>query len=218
MVDFHGDLGQELRELKRRIRVLESASPLGYSSISEGALEIRSAEGLIVDGSARVDGTLSGSGTFSWTGGMTLAGSQNVTGPTTFTGQLTVNGPWKFVGSGEITGDVSVTGDIEILPGGRIKVDGMIIDPSGGGSVAFPNGAVVDADGLGGVQMRQGANKVFVGPSLVSMQYGTRSIWISASGQGMSGLPTTPSNLANGAVVGTVWMNTSGQMYRVVAP
>ncbi|WP_193596067.1 hypothetical protein [Microbacterium sp. YJN-G] len=216
MVDNLGDLKQEIRDLMRRIRVLESASPLGWSSVTEGALEIRSPEGLIVIGSAKVSGTLTGSGTFDWTGPMNLQGAQTITGPTTFTGQMTVNGPWKFVGNGQITGDVDVTGNIKILPGGKIQVGDMIIDPTGGGSVTFPGGAVVQADPGGGIRMIQGLNRVYVGSGLVSMQYGSRTIALSASGQRMDGLPTTPSSLANAAPVGTIWSDTSGQLFRVV--
>ncbi|MEJ1087059.1 hypothetical protein WDU99_01865 [Microbacterium sp. Mu-80] len=208
MVDFHGDLGQEIRELKRRIRVLESASPLGYSSISEGALEIRSAEGLIVVGSARVDGTLSGSGTFSWTGGMNLQGDQNVTGPTTFTGQMTVNGPWTLVGAGSITGNVDLEGilsllsDLLVKAGGRIVVEGgnpIVLEQSGGTAHILMGGSEIRG-GDGGVGIYPGS-----GPSIISSSAGVRIAY----------LPTIDSASAGGAVPGTVWCNALGYFYRV---
>lgn len=206
-----------IQKLVRRVERVESGAFLENSSITEGRMRFIGGL-LLIDsgGTLQVIGTVTGAGTFDWTGPMNLQGAQTITGPTTFTGQMTVNGPWKFVGNGQITGDVSVTGDIEILSGGRIKVGNMIIDPTDGGTVTFPNGAVVQADGSGGVQMRQGANKVFVGPSLVSLQYGSRSISINASGQRMGGVPTTPASLANGAAVGCAWFDPTGQVYRVV--
>ncbi|OIU88666.1 hypothetical protein BFN01_04275 [Microbacterium sp. AR7-10] len=170
----------------------------------------------IVTGTQRVTGRLEGSGVFDWTGPMNLRGAQTVTGDVTYTGKLTVNGPWKLVGAGEITGNVKLTGDFELLPGGRIKVDGMIIDPSGGGSVTFPGGAEVSADPGGGIRMIQGANRVYVGSGLVSLQYGTRSYSISASGHRMGGLNVRESALANGAPAGTVWADESGGVYRII--
>lgn len=210
MPDMLGDLAAEVRDLMRRIRVLESASPIGQSSVSEGALEIRSNEGLLVDGSAkvngwlivtgteRVTGRLEGSGTFDWTGPMYLRGAQNITGDVTFTGQMTVNGPWDLVGNGDITGDVNLTGDINVTGGGRIKAGLVVINPSSsGGVIEFGAGEIRGGDGIG---LYPGS-----GPSIITSSAGVRIAY----------LPTIDSASAGGAVPGTVWCNAMGFLYRV---
>jgi hypothetical protein len=197
MVDSLGDLKQEIRDLMRRIRVLESASPLGYSSITEGALEIRSEEGLIVIGSLRISGVMNGDGTITWTG------------------------PWNLTGLGTVTGDVAwsgdlnLTGNITVLPGGKIQVGDMIIDPAGGGSVTFPDGAAVRADVNGGITMVRGDHQVYVGGARVMMQYGSKSWGISALGHEIVDADTIKSSDANGAPAGCLWTAAS-RVYRVI--
>ncbi|MBT2485730.1 MULTISPECIES: hypothetical protein [unclassified Microbacterium] len=208
---------QELQQLRQLVQQLLTQSPLGYSSITEGSLRVASNEGLIVEGSAKVSGylvvtgTLRGTGTLEWLGTINISGAQNVTGPTTFTGQLTVNGPWDLNGNGEITGNVRV------LPGGRIQVGDMIIDPADGGSVTFPGGAKVQADPGGGIRMIDGTTRVYVGAGLAAMQMGGRSVAISASGIQLNGMDAIPSSLANGASPGCIWTDGSGEVYEVVA-
>lgn len=193
MVDVLGDLRQEVRDLLRRIRVLESASPLGYSSISEGALEIRSEEGLIVEGSARISGVLNGDGTFDWTGPMNLAGDQTVAGDVTYTGQLTVNGPWKFVGNGELTGDMNVKA------GGRIVIEGgdqIVLEQSGG--VARVKMGASEIRGGDGIGLYPNS-----GPAIISTTAGLR----------VATLPTI-----SGASVGlppdTIYVSSTGFLYK----
>lgn len=201
MPDMLGDLAAEVRDLMRRIRVLESASPIGQSSVSEGALEIRSNEGLLVDGSAkvngwlvvtgteRVTGRLEGSGTFDWTGPMHLRGAQNVTGDVTFTGQMTVNGPWEMIGDGEITGNVSVN------TGGQITIEGAnpIVLKHEGGAAKVKVGSVGEISGLdSGIQMAVPGEinrRVVVKPTgimLVGLPngVGTPTYWVGADIQG----------------------------------
>lgn len=209
------DLIRTVRRIARQTIQNASIGRAGIRVYDGGWIRIEDG-GLQVTGTASVSGRLEGSGVFDWTGPMNLRGAQTVTGDVTYTGKLTVNGPWKLVGAGEITGNVKLTGDFEVLPGGRIKVDGMIIDPSGGGSVTFPGGAEVSADPGGGIRMIQGANRVYVGSGLVSLQYGTRSYSISASGHRMGGLNVRESALANGAPAGTVWADESGGVYRII--
>lgn len=147
MTDVLNDLNAEIREIVRRIRVLESASPLGWSSISEGALEIRSAEGLIVIGTSRIDGTqyvdgrLEGSGVFDWTGPLFLRGNTGITGILQVTGATTLAG--TLVVSGSTTLNSTLT-----LGSGRIDAGAVTITPSGGGAVEVGN-LRIDGD-LGG--------------------------------------------------------------------
>lgn len=207
MVDLLGDMTAELRELKRRIRVLESSSPLGYSSISEGALEIRSAEGLIVDGSARIDGLLKGSGTFDWTGPVNLKGAQSVTGPTTFTGMMTVNGPWKFVGNGEITGTVGLTGDLNVTGGGKIKAGNIEITPSSNGGTIKVGAHSIYVNGEAMTMLHNGGAQVVLNNGGVSLVNGGSNFTVGDNGVSVSGVPTENTS---GLPSGTLSVNSSG--------
>ncbi len=81
-------------DLQRRVRQLESASPIGFSSVERGGLRIASDQGLLIEGQGLVTGlfdvtgTLSGSGRFDW------------------------SGPWFLRGPGRIEGNTVATGDI----------------------------------------------------------------------------------------------------------
>lgn len=131
----------EIRALKERVRILETATPLQDASVTRGRLRVASADGFVaeavpggapavrvtglqvVDGVLRVTGTLEGGGTWSWSGTLTQTGTTNLNGPwnlngvgtiagdVTATGTLTQNGPWNLVGLGTITGDVTQTGN-----------------------------------------------------------------------------------------------------------
>lgn len=167
-------------DILRRLRALETASPLGSSSITRGALRVASNEGLkvegsakvsgwlIVTGTARVTGRLEGSGTFDWTGPMNLQGAQSVTGPTTFTGKVDINGEadingpldvlgvWKLTGDGTITGDVGISGNLAMKSGGKITVEGAnpIVLQQEGGSAKVKVGTTGEISGAdSGIQM-----------------------------------------------------------------
>ncbi|MBG9885442.1 hypothetical protein ABE10_02340 [Bacillus toyonensis] len=227
-------------EILRRLFELETQSMLGSSSVTRGQTRIASNEGFLVEGSQKVSGwliitgtervvgRLEGTGVFDWSGDMYLRGAQHITGDVTFDGSLRVNGPidvygtWKLIGDGEVvgswklTGSGKIQGDVEVLGNGKLRVGNMVIDPADGGSVAFPGGAKLQADPGGGARLTQGTNRAYVGPNMVSLQLGAKSFSISASGFTIDGLGTVPSSLANGAAAGTVWMDTSGQVWRVV--
>lgn len=215
-------------KIVRRLSRLESGAMLENASITSGRLRIiggtlrvDSGGSVIIVGTLSIDGTSTVTGTFKVTGPWRLegdgviTGNVSITGNVTSTGTLTQNGPWNLNGAGKIAGNVDVTGILALLGGGKINVGGMVIDPAGGGSVAFPGGAKLDADPGGGIRLTVGTNRVFVGANLVSMQMGSRSISISASGIQMSGLDTIPSSLAGGASPGTIWTD-GNEFFRVV--
>lgn len=83
--------GDSLEPFKRRTRQLEAQSPLGHASVSRGALRVRSTDGLIVEGSAKVNGTLTGVGTCNWSGPVNLSGTTTQTGPLVVNGTFAVN-------------------------------------------------------------------------------------------------------------------------------
>ncbi|PPH51193.1 hypothetical protein [Rathayibacter sp. AY1E1] len=98
----------ELARLWDAIHSLQAQAPIGFSSVSRGALEITSPEGLIVGkpdgegarqgsqkvyGTLNVVGTLNGDGTIDWEGPVALKGRVDVTG------RLHVQGGGRFVAS-----------------------------------------------------------------------------------------------------------------------
>lgn len=143
-------------EILRRLRDLETASPVGFTSVTRGALRVASNEGLLVEGSAKVSGwlvvtgTLKGTGTFDWSGDLILSGSQHVTGPTVFDGSLRVNGPidvygaWKLIGNGEIQGHAKVTGTWELVGDGQVQGNVVItgsVDVNSPGRIRITGGS-----------------------------------------------------------------------------
>ncbi|MGN7861449.1 hypothetical protein ACTJI8_12785 [Microbacterium sp. 22303] len=225
-----------LPDILRRLRALETQSPVGYTSITRGALRVASNEGLIVEGSAKVSGwlvvtgTLKGTGTFDWSGDLILSGSQHVTGPTVFDGTLTINGnttvngpfnvvgTWKLIGNGEVQGNVTVTGNVDVNSPGRIRITGGSSPATlENGAMTFGTGGKVEADiAHGGVRMVAGINGVYAGTNAAIIQYGSVSIILSGSGISMFGLDTTPSSLANNAPAGCIWTDGSGKLFEVV--
>lgn len=101
-----------IRDLMRRVHDLETMAPVGFTDVTEGALRILSAEGLIVEGSAKVTGTLqvtgflNGDGTITWTGTSNFSGPTNITGPVDMTGAVDVLGNMAVKGGGNITAGV----------------------------------------------------------------------------------------------------------------
>jgi len=147
----------DIAELFRRVRDLETQSPVGFTSVTRGALRIASNEGLLVQGTARtsgtqyIDGRLEGAGTFDWTGPMWLRGSIMLPGNLTGVGTLLWSGPWELRGNGSITGSAAITGTLNVagattlnndltLGTGRIVVGPMVFDRGGayGGRITAP--------------------------------------------------------------------------------
>lgn len=217
-------------EIIRRIRDLETQSPVGFTSVTRGALRVASNEGLLVEGSAKVSGwlivtgMLKGTGTFDWSGDLLLSGSQHVTGPTTFDGSLRVNGPidvygaWKLIGNGEIQGNVIITGSMDVNSPGRIRITGGSSPATlEDGRLSFGTGGVVEADTAnGGVRLSVGTNRVYVGTNAAVLQRGSISIILSGSGITMTGVPTISSADAGELPSGALWMSSLGQLFRVV--
>lgn len=161
-IDNLADPRAELKAMRRAANVQGTSSPAGNTSVSEGAFEIRSAEGLIVSGSAKVTGTVSVtgtetvSGTLSVTGTSNLTGPSNLTGTTKLTGDTTQQGPFHIQGATDITGALTVNGLTTLLKtltvgaGGKIVVGNMVLDPAVGGSgavggISAPAAILLDA-------------------------------------------------------------------------
>lgn len=161
--------GQEMADLVRRIERLERAAPVGFSSIGRGALRVYSAEGLIVEGSARVSGQLivTGTervdGTLRVDGHLIVAGDMDITGPTVMSGTFTLDGDTTINGKVVITGDMDITGETFIT--GKLHIDGDTdvtgdMKVTGGGEItvegASPMKIGVTGLGLPGVEFASG--------------------------------------------------------------
>lgn len=122
----------ELADLKRRVRALETRTPLSDSAVSGGRTRFIGANSFLIEGSGGVDGTLTIDGTEIVNGTLRITGTLTVSGPTTLggntkvsgtltisgdtsvTGKFTVSGPASIDGNTTITGDTDITGDLDI--------------------------------------------------------------------------------------------------------
>lgn len=207
MVDSLGDLKQEIRDLMRRIRVLESASPLGYSSISEGALEIRSEEGLIVDGSARISGVMNGDGTITWTGPWNLVGPGNVTGNAAWSGDLDLTGTIQV---GDVTLD-GATGEIRVAGSAPIRLRAVA-----GGAVLEVGGTTIsEQSGLLKIDAGSGVG-IFQDSFSLQLKSGGVAFAVGGFGPQIVGLPTAAQADYPGSFPGAVVANSTGQLFRVI--
>lgn len=204
--------------LDRRVRDLETSSPLENASVTGGrvrfiggTLRIDSGGRVEIVGTLQIDGTTTVTGTFRVDGPWTLAGNGTISGNVTGTGTLTWNGPWNLNGAGKIQGDVQVLG------AGKVRVGNMTLDPSSnGGSMKFGSGPEVYANGaelslysgVGAFITLNGSSGKLNGP-------GARWLEVTATGIRAIGLPTIAKASANNAPTGTVWADASGNLYRV---
>ncbi|MGO4488147.1 hypothetical protein [Microbacterium sp. 2RAF4] len=214
-----------LQRILRRLDRVESGAMLENASITNGRLRIIGGT-LRVDSGGRVeivgtlsiDGTTTVTGNFKVTGPWRLEGDGTITGNVVSTGTLTWNGPWNLNGAGKIAGNTDLTGDLNVTGGGKIKAGNVTIDPSSnGGSVKFGSGPEVYAagselslySGIGSFITLNGSSAKLNGP-------GARWVEVTSAAIRAVGLPTILRANANNAVVGTVWADASGNLFRVV--
>lgn len=214
------ELARELRELKDQVRSLLSQAVVGYSSVSDGALEIRSEEGLIVDGSALVTGLLRVVGRLIVEG----LGILEVASLIDLSGMLRVLGE-IVVDSGKITaGGVRIEdGRIYVGEGasqiiidgatGRITAGNLTIDPTiAGGAVAFQNGAQVFTDAAT-VQVFLGNSVVQISNDYARLQHGGYVIEIDGNGARISP-GAVPEISGTGAPAGVAFFDANGYFLR----
>jgi len=171
----------ELADILRRLRQLETASPLQNASIGSNGLRVYDGGvitiqngGLSVTGTASITGTLQADGTVAFTGTFTQSG------PTTFTGDTKLNGPTHINGNTDVTGDFKVTGPTHLQGAtdvkGTLSVEGvstlkgdlnvttgkinvgsaLTIDPAvDGGGLSFSTGAKL-SNSSGGIGLQLG--------------------------------------------------------------
>ncbi|MCC2030608.1 hypothetical protein [Microbacterium allomyrinae] len=203
------DYDAALRDLKRRIHDLETTSPVGYTSITRGALRVASEDGLIVQGSAFITGVLRTVGRIILEG----LGILTVHGLIELFGNLLV----KSGGYIKVDGGRIEAGDVRIEDG-KVYVGTMVLDPSSnGGSVKFAGGPEVYATaGMLGLYSTGSGGWIEIDSSGARLNFGTRSVRVTSTGIQLSGIPTRTSASSNGAPVGCLWADTSNNVFRVV--
>jgi len=202
----------ELADILRRLRILETASPLQNASIGEdgirvyggGVINIENG-GLVVNGTATIHGVLNADGTINFTGPvtisgpLTISGTTDITGDTTVTGDLDVNGPMKTVGTLSVEGVTTLKNDLNVTTGGRVKAgasemlpdgtikagSGLSLKPSGNGgsgAVDFGNGSQLYATGSGGFAGTAGSSGIYVTGASATIDGGSGEIVVTSDG------------------------------------
>lgn len=164
----------QLSRLEGRVRALEARSPVGFSSVSRGALEISSSEGLIVDGSARIAGSLTGSGSQTWTGTSNLNGPVNIGGTCTISGGLTVSGAATLSSNTTISGNTTMSGTLAVQ-GATTLTNQLTVSGSGkivAGNAEFSPSAINGGFGIrttsGRLSMSSPSEVLLVGPRVAT--------------------------------------------------
>lgn len=176
------------REQRRAQRRIHSGTPQQNAAVDRGAFTVKSKEGLfvgtptnpsgsqVVYGTLTIVGTLNGDGTLSWDGTLIGSGQLLWSGPWEFAGDgdisgaLNVVGPWEMTGPGKIVGTLDVTGqwkltgngqilgNVVVGAGGKVTAGSVVLNPAGGGSLDFGNGARILANaGSAGIKLESGS-------------------------------------------------------------
>lgn len=186
-VDYPGR--DEFDDLMRRVRALETQSPLEHSSITGGRvrfigglLQVDSGGSVVIVGTLQVDGTSTVTGQFNVDGPFNLAGDGSITG------QLTISGPVDITGDVDLTGAMTVTGDVEVTGSGRIKVGDVLIQDgkiTAGNVVVEPNKITI-GDGAQQATLENGEFTLSNGAKLkVGMTGGGTAIGLVPPGGGV---------------------------------
>lgn len=220
----------ELPGILKRLRILETASPLQNASIGEGGLRVHSGGvitiengGLKVTGSIDVIGELIASGILTFTGTLTQEGESTFTGATHFegdtdvTGQLDVDGPMTTTGTLSVENVTTLKSDLNVTTG-KVKVgSAMTLDPSvSSGALVFSNGAQVFTDATT-VQMFKGGSVVQIDSSSAKLQATGGYVNVDSAGVRIDGPLRNSSGATISGVTANVYMDpTTGAIKRIV--
>lgn len=186
------DMKRMIQDLVAQAMQNASFGRAGLRVYDGGWIEILNG-GLKVIGTALIEGVLRGTGTFDWLGPWFLKGKGTISGNVDITGDINATGDAEFGGdtvikqtldvqaTTRLRGETTLEDDLEVLPGGKIKVGDMVIDPTGYGKVSFGNGTEVRA-GEGGVTIQNAVTQVTVAPSFVRVGTGGSGTIFDASG------------------------------------
>lgn len=240
--DNLADNTAEIRDILRRIRDLETASPMNNAAIGRGGIEVYDQGALnISDGHLIVNGTATFTGTFTQSGPTSFTGTFTQTGQTTFTGTTDLNGPTNIAGSATVTGDTKLNGPTHVngatdikgtlsvenvttlksdlnVTTGKVKVgSALTIDPSvSSGALVFSNGAQVFTDATT-VQMFKGGSVVQIDSSSAKLQATGGLVNVDSSGVRVDGPLRNTSASTISSVTANVYMDPStGAIKRIV--
>lgn len=227
-VDPVQNLINELKDLKRRLKTLETAPSQQNMTIDKGKTRVLAEEGLeigapddptgseIVYGTLTIFGKIDGDGTFEWSGGWRFdSGDGEIAGNVALTGNFNLTGVFTSgnvrIEDGRIY--VGVGGNQIVIDGttGEIIVGAMRIDPSAsGGAVVFDTGAELRSEN-GLTWLVHGNNGVAVDGDQVIVRYGARQLRIAADGIKLAGLPA---RAGTGLPVDAVGADADGTLWR----
>lgn len=214
----------QLPDILRRIRILETASPMNNSAIGRGGIEVYDQGTLnISDGHLIVNGTATFTGTFTQSGPTSFTGTFTQSGPSTFSGTTNLNGPANISGVTSITGNVTTTGTFKNngpteLNGstkttGTLSVDGATtlnntLTVASGKKVVI-GGLSLENTGTGGGQVNFPGGSI-TASSTFGMLINHDTVEIAGNTVKISTLPTTtqPAN---------IYADTNGRLYRSTA-
>ncbi|MEV5052996.1 hypothetical protein [Arthrobacter sp. LAR12-1-1.1] len=187
----------QLPDILRRIRNLETASPMNNAAIGRGGLTVYDGGGISIEngglnvvGSGTFTGTLYANGTVAFTGTFTQ------TGPTTFTGTTNLNGPTNIAGTTTITGNVTSTGTFTNngptnLNGatkttGTLSVEGITtlksdLNVTTGGKIKVGTSMTLDPSVSSGALVFSNGAQVFTDATTVQMFKGGSVVQIDSS-------------------------------------
>jgi hypothetical protein len=194
----------ELSDILRRLRQLETASPLQNASIGSNGLRVYDGGvitiengGLSVTGTATITGTLQADGTIAFTGTLTQSG------PSTFTGDTKLNGPTHINGATDIKGSLSVEGastlkgNLSVTGSGKITAGNTVIDPSASnGGVTFASGGGVGGNG-GNVVVKGTGNAGLITDTTAAVFAGASQLTVGDGYVKIDGLETVSGVTAN---------------------
>jgi len=194
----------ELADILRRLRQLETASPLQNASIGSNGLRVYDGGvitiqngGLNVTGTATITGTLQADGTIAFTGTLTQSG------PSTFTGDTKLNGPTHINGATDIKGSLSVEGastlkgNLSVTGSGKITAGNTVIDPSASnGGVTFASGGGVGGNG-GNVVVKGTGNAGLITDTTAAVFAGASQLTVGDGYVKIDGLETVSGVTAN---------------------
>ena len=204
-----------MRDILRRLRALEKATPLNNASIGRNGLRVHDGGHILIENNGGItitgpDGEIVGSGTIDWTGPV------NLDGDTTISGTL------------DVSGLVSLLNDLLVKAGGQITVEGSIPMQFGASVLGIPGVSFTGGGGLvgngsgaalfGGTGVGSGA-AVVATSSTASMSAGSNAVSVDGTRAHVSGgidflsLPTTPAS----GKTSNVWIDPSTKiLYRMI--
>ena len=220
----------ELADILRRLRILETASPLQNASIGEdgirvyggGVINIENG-GLVVNGTATIHGVLNADGTINFTGPvtisgpLTISGATDITGNTTVAGDLDVDGPMTTTGTLSVEGVTTLKNDLNVTTG-KVRVgSALTIDPAvDGGGLSFSSGAKL-SNSSGGIGLQLGGAVSGVTPFGAFMGTSGANI-LTSQADGIVGVTgkLQVGTLPNTTQAANVYVDANGNFFRKV--